>query len=65
MKPAERIALRDAIARAMAWTETSDDQRNTWTRRADRVIAELETADAQQNRLGWIFVDTDAEEVES
>lgn len=65
MKPAERIAFRDAVARAMAWTDMTDDQRNTWARLAERVIAELETVDAQADRLGWIFVDGDTEEVES
>lgn len=61
MKPAERMALRDQLARAMAWSDLSDDQRNTWQRKADRVLTEMETVDSQQNRVGWVFVDSEAE----
>jgi hypothetical protein len=61
MKPVERIALQERIARAIAWHELSTTRRDDFLRRAGGIITELETSDEQLKRIGWLLVDVDEE----
>lgn len=65
VKPAERIAFRDQLAKALAWLDITEDQRTTYGRKADRVLTELEAGYEQGMRTGWMWVPADAEEVDA
>jgi hypothetical protein len=61
MKPAERMALTDRLARALAWNELTEDTRNSYLRRSRNTVSEIETTDEQMKRIGWMFVEVDGE----
>ena len=61
MKPAERAALIDRIARALAWETLSDPGKATRRSEAAAIVDELRTGYEQNQRIGWVFVDTEGE----
>lgn len=68
MNAADRIALVDRLARAIAWTALSDAEQTARRRDADALVAEVEIGREQLDRIGWLLVDMppgDGEEVES
>jgi hypothetical protein len=58
MNAADRIALVDRLARAINWNALSPEEQAARRRDAELLIVELEIANEQRDRLGWIFVDT-------
>ncbi len=64
MKGADHAALVDRLARAMAWRQLADDQRQLIRERAGQLVDELEIEYDQVGVLGWMFVDTDTVEVD-
>lgn len=61
MKPAERAALIDRLARAITWDEMGTDAQNTKRARASRIVDELLTGYEQTQRIGWVFVTAEDE----
>lgn len=61
MKPAERIALIERVARGLAWTTLGESRREAHKRRAAVIVDELEIGYEQTQRVGWVFVNTDAD----
>ena len=62
MKPAERIALIERIARGLAWRGLSDAKREAHKRQATEIADELLTGYEQTSRIGWVFVTSDEAE---
>jgi hypothetical protein len=60
VNPADRIALRDRLAIGLAWTELEEHERARHRRRADALIAEVEVAGEQTDRIGWMLVEADS-----
>jgi hypothetical protein len=58
MNAADRIALVDRLARAIAWNALSAEEQTARRRDADLLLVELEIQNEQRDRLGWMFVDT-------
>lgn len=61
VRPAERIALIERIARARTWTQLTESERMVQLRIAEALLIELEATKEQADRLGWIFVELDEE----
>lgn len=64
MKPADRAALVDRLARGLAWCELREDERIAYRRQAADAIQEIEVSDEQLRRIGWILYDPDQEPAE-
>lgn len=64
MNAADRIALVDRLARARAWNRLEEHERAALRRTAEADIAEIEVSKQQLERIGWLFVELDPEEVE-
>jgi len=65
MNAADRIALIDRLARAITWSTLTEDEQTARRRDAETLIRELETAQEQHYRIGWLFVEIAPEEAET
>lgn len=68
MKVPERVALRERIARVLAWQELSQENRDELLAEASSIVDELENGYRDSNTIGWMLLDpehSDAEDAEA
>ena len=62
MSPADRVALVDRLARARAWNALAKSDQDHLRQRVSADIDELEIAQEQIARIGWMLIEVSDEE---
>ena len=64
MRGTDYAALVDRLARAVAWTELTDQGKRRCVEVATNVLSELEADHEAQDKIGWMFVSLDEADTE-